>query len=360
MSAQSSIQWTDHTINFWWGCTKVSPACTHCYAESMSLRRSKNFWGRTIQWGDDHERGDRSEKAAKELRALDTRAMRKGTVEKVFINSMSDWLDARVPIEWLYRLLNAAFNSPHLILQLLTKRPENWPQRIEAVLKYIESLPEWENASASHPLTRLRNFLADWFVLRKPPANLWIGTTVENQHYADERLPHLLRIPATVRFLSCEPLLGPVNIFHDGGTLDRLDAEGALDDIPFDRSNPFRIHQIITGGEQGGKSRPMHLDWVRSLRDQAEFAGICFFFKQWGDYLPVGQQTPEPLAKDTYKGHAWPDGSKSLRVTTPIAGALLDGQAWQQFPDTAEKVMRPITNAAYPADPYDRTFPIPR
>jgi protein gp37 len=318
---RSLIAWTHYTVNFWWGCTEVSPACANCYARTMAKMFSKSHFGFLVKWGKGEQRGERLDKATAECQALNAHARENGTRWRIFINSMSDWLDEEAPTAWLYRLLRVIWQCPHLNFQLLTKRPENFLELLTRVLRFAHAGKELEFAQ----------WIESWLD-GKAPANVWIGTTVENQHYADQRIPHLLKIPATVRFLSCEPLLGPVNIFHDGGTIDRLDAEGVLDDIPFDRSNPFRLHQIITGGEQGGKSRPMHLQWVRSLRDQCQYAGVPFFFKQWGDYLPVGQQTPEPLTKDKYKGHQWEDHTRSLRVTTPIAGALLDGQPWQQFP----------------------------
>lgn len=217
--------------------------------------------------------------------------------------------------------------TPYLDWLLLTKRPQNWAKCIEGVLKLIESLPDWDTPG-THRWEPLRDWLADWFVLHEPPANVWIGTTVEDQERADKRIPQLLQIPAKVRFLSCEPLLGPVDL--------RFECDDPDDDNPAGKI--FRnalapgfgikpIHWVICGGESGPKARPMHPDWARSLRDQCAAAGVPFLFKQWGEYCPA-EGRPESLTHI----HRWPDNTAMVRPGKKAAGRLLDGQEHNGFP----------------------------
>lgn len=348
----TNIEWTDHSVNFWWGCTKVSPACANCYAESVAKVFGRRIFGAVPQWGAGKPRAERLEKARLEALALNRQAEKKGTRYRVFVNSMSDWLDGEVPIEWLSYLLETLSMCPNLDFQLLTKRPENWDKRIEEVLKNIERKPDWGNefSTATHPLLPLRNKLADWFVLKLPPPNVWIGTTVENQEQAEKRIPHLLKIPARVRFLSCEPLLGIVDL--------RIpELRGAMDDPRFGGNFlDFNeaIHWVITGGESGGRARPMHPDWVRSLRDQCAAAHVPFFFKQWGEWCPAteefrvhGSVMPESGIMPCGKPAAWVDddgklqgpSAKGLRNPFAMArmgskhtGRLLEGVEHSAFP----------------------------
>ena len=249
MSA-TTIQWTNHTVNFWWGCTKVSPACAHCYAENIARRFGSKLFGHPVTWGDGHPRGNRVLEATREAFTLNDKALKaRGPRPRVFVNSMSDWLDEQVPADWLADLLDTVLSCPHLDFQLLTKRPENFRPRLEAAAATFYSprtpLLAWLNGSA--------------------PPNVWIGTTVEDQQRANERLPHLLQIPARVRFLSCEPLLGHVVLPSLAG-----------------------IHWVIAGGESGAAARPMHPVWLDSLVNQCETANVPFFFKQWGSWSPNG------------------------------------------------------------------------
>ena len=315
MNSTTNIEWTNHTINFWWGCTKVSPACTHCYAEEMGRRFGPRLFGQPVLWGAGKPRFERLEAARKETLKIqkDFEKRRLGDSEiqrpRVFVNSMSDWLDEEVPLEWLAFLLETIHLCPNLDFQLLTKRPENWGARMFEV----ETLA----------ISTLQPMLAKWMT-GFAPAHIWIGTTVENQRYADERIPHLLKIPAKVRFLSMEPLSGPVDLTRiDDGKVFARDVLG------------IGIHWIIAGGESGGKAEPSHPDWFRSLRDQCREAEVPFFFKQWGEWLPDTETVflaPDALLQRSYKGQKLDDGTLMLRVGTKLAGHLLDGQEWRQFP----------------------------
>lgn len=341
----TAIQWTDHTVNFWWGCTKVSRACQHCYAESVAKVFGKRLFGEVPQWGAGKPRFERLGKAQAEALAIQKRAKRDqdGFAEnaeearkhgafidvppprrpRVFVNSMSDWLDGEVPLEWLAFLLETLAMCPNVDFQLLTKRPENWGKRVAAVeqhLAYTRQIgsPRW---------------LGEWLKESKAPDNLWIGTTVEDQKAANTRIPHLLQIPAKVRFLSCEPLVGSINL--DVATQGLREGSATSD---WEQKWHVRdgIHWIIAGGESGGKAVPSHPDWFRSLRDQCATARVPFFFKQWGEFYPqdeIGFLPAEYHSRQrSYKGHKFDDGTLMLRVGVDTAGALLDGVPHLAFP----------------------------
>lgn len=295
MSATTKIAWCDSTFNPWIGCSKVSPGCANCYAErDFDLRKhvakwgagqprhrtSEAYWRQPLKWDRD------AKKAFDFLVGVHGvgNTMDAWVRPRVFCASLADWLDDEVPIEWLADLLDLIRRTPHLDWLLLTKRPQLWRSRFEV----IEGM-----ASDANPV---RKFVLDWLA-GHAPTNVWIGTTVEDQRRADERIPALLKIPARVRFLSCEPLLGPVDItnIRDPKHHPDLIGKDALRgrEIHEDDDNQWcemnRIHWVIAGGESGPKARPMHPDWARSLRDQCAAAGVPFLFKQHGEWLAVNQ-----------------------------------------------------------------------
>ncbi len=262
MGEQTAIAWTDHTFNPWWGCERVSPGCQHCYAETFAKRTGHDVWGKTS------DRRFFGPKHWDEPLKWDRAAAEAGRPALVFCSSMADVFEDRPdlvqPREDLFDLIE---RTPHLIWQLLTKRPQNVPQ-----------------------MTRFR-----WF--HGLPSTVWIGTTVEDQQRADERIPYMLNVPARVRFLSCEPLLGLVD-------LDRY-LDGTARGVSW-RGEPTRaLGWVIVGGESGPGHRQLNLAHARTLVEQCERAGVPVFFKQ------VGGRTPS------------------------AGGDLLDGRQIKQFPRTA-------------------------
>jgi protein gp37 len=236
MGANSHIQWTTHTFNPWIGCTRVSPGCQHCYAETLNNRMG---WA---GWGPKGARSRTSEANWRKPLAWDRVAEKSGERTFVFCASLADVFDPHPSIgqQWRDDLYGLILATPHLTWQILTKRPE----------LIGEMAPE--------------NWL-DGF-----PRNVWIGTSVEDQRRADERIPELLKIPATVRFLSCEPLLGPVLLGDWWGRDERM----ALS----------LINWVIVGGESGPGARPMNLNWAHDVVDQCQQAGVPAFVKQLGGY----------------------------------------------------------------------------
>lgn len=274
MARDSAIEWTHHTFNPWWGCTKVSPGCKHCYAETFSRRLGQRIWGATAQrrfFGDAHWR---------EPLKWNAEAARSGSRQRVFCASMADVFENRRELNPIRERLWATIaDTPHLDWLLLTKRPEH-------VLRFVP----WRNV---------------W------PANVWCGITAENQKWANKRIPVLLELPSVIRFLSCEPLLGPLNL------------------RPWMQSER-RIDWVIAGGESGHKARPMNPEWARSLRDQCGDAQIPFHFKQWGHWAPSEQVSRNVVTVELRdsKGHP----ISLARLGKRGSGRLLDGATWDGFP----------------------------
>jgi protein gp37 len=329
----SKIEWTDHTFNPWWGCEKVSPACAHCYAEAWARRTGFDIWG------PDKPRRFFGPSHWNEPYAWDRAAKKEGVKRRVFCASMADVFEdyqgpdrekLLVARETLQLLI---LNTPNLIWLLLTKRPEN-------ILGMLH-----------------REFVGPW------PANAWLGTTVENQEQADKRIPELLKVPAKVRFLSCEPLLGPVDLGHAtpcGYYCQQPTAEDEgrhIDHQFFVPGIRGGICWVICGGESGPGARPMHPNWARSLRDQCQAASVPFFFKQWGDWLPWefdGQEFNDvirsqaghelwndeaprdplnlPKGWDYFEDMDDPTGTLFQHIGKHKAGRLLDGREWSDLP----------------------------
>jgi protein gp37 len=229
-STHTGIEWTDKTWNPTTGCDKISPGCLHCYAEALTQRFPKNFsngFALTLH-------PDRLEEP-----------LRWRTPSRVFVNSMSDLFHEDVPLDFIRQVFSVICSTPWHIYQILTKRHER--------LRDLASKVDF-------------------------PENVWLGVSVENQNYVD-RLEDLRSVPVSVRFISCEPLLGAL----------KLDLTG--------------IDWVIVGGESGQKHRPMKLDWAQDIRDQCQNSGVAFFFKQ------VGGRTPK------------------------AGGRLLDNEIWDEMPN---------------------------
>lgn len=302
MGENTAIEWAHHTFNPWWGCEKVSAACTHCYAETFSNRLGKKLWG------PGSERRFFSDKHWNEPRKWDRSAAKRGVRERVFCASMADVLEERSDLDGpRYRLCRLIEETPNLDWMLLTKRPENAPILSSA----------W--------------FDGHW------PANCWFGVTAESQEMADLRIPIALRVPAPIHFVSMEPLLGPVNLRALRDDTDEdclalyfpLAGEGICDGM----NEPRRLSHggidlVIVGGESGHGARPTHPDWARSLRDQCAEAGVAFHFKQWGEWAPC-------RAAGIYEGVSrvdYNDGAAMLRLGKKQAGRELDGRTWDEMP----------------------------
>lgn len=321
MAQNTKIEWADHTFIPWEGCQKVGPGCDHCYAETRNARFGG---GVATNWGPGAPRRRTSASNWRKPLAWQAEAKRTGTRPRVFCASLADVFDNAVPSDWRSDLFELIDRTPDLDWLLLTKRIGNAAQMLR---------DDWER---------------DCF-----PPNVWLGATVVNQDEADRDVPKLLAVPARVRFLSCEPLLGPVDLnrIHeecDGGlghswesclNGKRFSPWVDIDEDPMIPGHP-KIDWVIAGGESGPGARPMHPDWVRSLRDQCKDAGVPFFFKQWGDWQPRHSWGDRKMCAIDAKGGKIPDdvipqdvgGQRFARVGKSKAGRLLEGLEHSEFP----------------------------
>lgn len=285
----SKIEWTGVTWNPVTGCNKVSRGCKNCYAEVMHKRLQS--MGQPKYKNDFLAGAVTHEESLKE-------PFKWKKPRTVFVNSMSDLFHEDVPFWFIDQVFAVMAKTPQHTYQILTKRPE-----IMAEFFKDPRIP-----LINHPLP-----------------NVWLGTSVEDQKAADERIPLVLQCPAAVHFLSCEPLLGPVDIDK---YLPIMKPKGGGNDISW----------VIAGGESGPKAQPMHPDWIRTLRDQCQSAGVPFFFKQWGEYLPFGQRCAYQFAQMVGKSgpivKPWDDHAGALKIGKKNSGNILDGKTHQQFPKT--------------------------
>ncbi|WP_407711894.1 phage Gp37/Gp68 family protein [Burkholderia cepacia] len=264
--------------------------------------------------------------------------------QRVFCASLSDWLDNSVPLEWRVDLLDLVRQTPNLDWLLLTKRIGNW----------MKLLQEASDYAFNHRRDDLYAWIEGWLE-GNAPANVWLGATIVNQEEADRDIPKLLAVPARVRFLSMEPLLGPADISRHLDYCEKLDKHGISrraggQHIKCDEH--CGISWVIVGGESGRGARPMHSDWARSLRDQCAEAGVPFLFKQHGEWAPgsgdfgAGRVETAAIALDGrvatggYRVEDYPRGAASSdgwsmvhRAGKRAAGRHLDGRTHDEFPE---------------------------
>ena len=293
MSENSKIEWTDHTFNPWEGCQKVGPGCDHCYAETRNARFAG---GTAINWGPGAPR--RRTSVANWRKPLAWNAnhdhffAEHGRRQRVFCASLADVFDNAVPDACRMDLFKLIADTPHLDWLMLTKRIGN-----------------------VHSYTQRDGLAFDLI----GDGRVWLGATICNQKEADRDIPKLLAVPARVRFLSMEPLLGPVDVFST--------ITGELLHVSGNEYEPGWLDWIIVGGESGPGARPMHPDWARGLRDQCKAGDVPFLFKQWGEWLGAhqdGAYDHKPIELNAT--------DSSVRVGKKAAGRLLDGAQHDGFP----------------------------
>jgi len=356
MSTNSKIEWTNVTWNPVVGCTRVSAGCDNCYAVRVSHRLEsmdqKAYAGLTRVNG----KGQRHFNGT--VRTLPERLNEPLTWRKprmIFVNSMSDLFHESVPFEFIGDVYFTMSRCQQHTFQVLTKRPE-----------------------------RRREFFA-WYKTAGLPTglwdNVWEGISAEDQQTLDKRLPHLLATRAAVRFLSLEPLLGPIDLtrcdHRAGEFIDVLHGQrtnhgdATYEDCP-------TIDWVIVGGESGPKARPMNPEWARSIRDQCVAASVPFFFKQWGEWAPTDSDDSRFDGKDCVQvaeedGEVGPlnvrygpvvrskDGSTKnaspmSRMGKKAAGRLLDGRTWDEMPQRAGKKQQTENGAALIYTPFYASF----
>lgn len=325
MAENSKIEWCDHTLNWWIGCTKVSAGCKNCYAENLMDKR----YGKA-EWGVNGTRTLTSQANRNQAIKWGRKAKAEGVRYRVFAQSLSDTFEDREELlPWRLDLFEVIKQTPNLDWLMLTKRPE-------VAKAFFKEYPRYCNLD-----------------------NVWLGVSVENQEQANLRLPIFLQIPAKIHFVSAEPLLGEVDFTKVKTTAKQMfDANVDLfehfNSLGQDADFEYGIDWVIVGGESGGStSRPMHPNWVKHIRNQCEDAGVAFFFKQWGEWLPLGYQFTNKNIPDSFFHNLNTRNVKLERITyfdedmisrdgswyygaiktgKKIAGRLLGKREYNEFP----------------------------
>ena len=296
---KTSIEWADKVWNPTVGCTKVSQGCKNCYAKTLHDRRHEAYLaGKKVagQYAQPFETVQLMPERLNNPRSWQKR-------QRIFVNSVSDLFHPDVPDRFIEQVWMKMMMSRHTFM-VLTKRHE----------RMRDLVTEFNRSCMHRP---------------EPDANIWLGVSVEDQQAADERIPFLLQTPAAVRFVSGEPLLGPVDV------------------LPFLTESPEDCSQfcppdvcldwVICGGESGPNARPMHPDWARGLRDQCTAAGVPFFFKQWGEWGEVRSLSQKVVERYSRDVSSFPNGDLFFKVGKKHTGRLLDGREWNEYPTSDEE-----------------------
>lgn len=353
MADGTHIEWTDATWNVINGCSLKSPGCERCYAMLLAATRLKHHPSRAglarmhnghAQWTGEVRFNDKV--------LLDPLHWRRP--RKIFVCAHGDLFHEKVPDEWIDRVFAVMALCQHHVFQVLTKRPERMRDYAHALVTGNRSI--WKEArdlglnaaGVAEAMTMLDWGGYEWRGA-KPLPNVWLGVSVEDQKRADERIPILLDTPAAVRWLSCEPLLGPVDLTDVAGNVPEYGtakAHGTDVLTPHNRSLRPQIDWVVVGGESGSGARPMHPQWARSLRRQCANAGVPFLFKQWGEWQPfdsddlLSRCSPEQGAMampETVVMFENPERREGMaadlwRIGKAAAGRLLDGVQHDGYP----------------------------
>lgn len=306
MSEQTKIQWCDHTFNPWEGCTKVSPGCLHCYAETRNHRFGMDNWGKgkprrrtsasnwkqPLKWNRDADAEYHQAIEDCKIGGLPFDWHR----PRVFCASLADWLDDEVPIDCLADLLKLIHDTPNLDWLLLTKRPENFFALLQCAWRYMATRSDLREAT---------QWVINWENRGQFPQNVWIGTSVEDQKRADERIPELLQIPAKIHFLSVEPMLGPID----------FDSVRHGNDPDLTMIDSGMIHWAIFGGESGPGARPCDMLWIQDGIRQCRAAGVAPFVKQLGSIAACGNANCFDFPDDEMLA-SYGEGAAAVRLMT--------------------------------------------
>lgn len=310
MADGSKIEWTDATWNVVIGCDKVSPGCDHCYA-IRTAHRFQEHPNPTVAaaYAGTEADGDWTGRVNLVESRLDL-PLRWKRPRRIFVNAQSDLFHGRVTLDFLAKVWAVMSLTPQHTYQILTKRAGIMRSILAGTVSPgpgirmpFKSVVDAERLRMGYPV--LPDSAREDGTYAWPLPNVWLGVSVEDQARLTLRVPALLDTPAAVRWLSCEPLLGPVDVINGLGD-----------------SWLTGIDWIVAGGESGPGSRPMHPDWVRSLRDQCDVAGVPFLFKQWGSHRPSDVGT---IVRDGVRYPMVPSGKRA-------AGRALDGRTWDEYP----------------------------
>lgn len=322
MADKSPIEWTDATANVVNGCSLASPGCTNCYAMKQAHRTDVRRGLTTMTSGGMVWNGDvRFHEPALQ------QVLRWKRPRRIFWNAHGDLFHPKVPDSWIERCFEVMRQTPDHIHQVLTKRSA----RMREFVTDYTRLPDAICAFYDLPTDGSCK-------LYQPLRNVWLGVSVEDQQRAADRVPDLLATPSAIRWLSCEPLIGPLNLRRIRVTPNHHTILDALGGYSLSERGRSKLDWVVVGGESGPAARPMHPDWARSLRDQCEAAEVPFFFKQWGEWRDRGAEQPIAVRKfsshigyvDVDTGQRKPHPNRfsdetMIRLGKKVSGRLLDG-----------------------------------
>jgi protein gp37 len=345
---KSKIEWTERTWNPTIGCNKVSAGCKNCYAEVMHRRLMKM---QPEKYSRPFLNGAFPHEPSLEI------PLHWKKPQRIFVNSMSDLFHEKVPLEFIAQVFAVMYIAEQHTFQILTKRPE----RMLSVLTnkdFSELVNQQANIFYNKYVRELSEAIFFDEETKPPLKNVWLGVSCENQETADERTPILLQIPAAIRWVSAEPLLGEIDFLNvnSGGkylnVLSRRYSENKNHNahdgtyMDFGLANYGKIDWVVAGGESGPGARPMHPDWVRKIRDDCKAAGVPFLFKQWGAWIPVYQHCAAGVTYvdgdvqftkfKTREIESGIDGVRPyhvLRMGKKLSGRLLDGVLHDEYPE---------------------------
>jgi protein gp37 len=372
MSDNTTIEWTDATWNPITGCSVVSPGCANCYAMQLAGTRLRNHpsrrgltrvsagrhvWNGQVRYN--HEWLDQPFGWPQRMIFVCAHG-------DLFHDAVEQWMIAEI-----FGVMIASHHIRGHIFQVLTKRAE----RMRQLLNDPEFWEEVMDAASSQVMERVdpldrrsddaRATMRDYDAANPPPG-IWLGVSVEDQQRADERIPLLLQTPATVRWLSCEPLLGPVDLegpcelagIDRGKTWGEMgDAQRACRALRY--GDTSRLDWVVCGGESGKSARPMHPGWARSLRDQCDEAGVPFFFKQWGEWAEAGDENPSALLQQSSEDRIFSADGRVFGAGTRKHGGMVEegwqaaGAAWMARvgKKLAGRLLDGVEHNAYPVTP---------
>lgn len=347
MGDGTGIEWTDATWNPIRGCSLVSKGCQNCYAMGVAARFSGP--GQAYE-GLASRRSNGKPQWTGEVRVVDAHMhdpLKWKRPRRIFVNSMSDLFHENVSDDTIAKVVAVMALAPRHTFQLLTKRPARmkalWNSHVfrQLVAVNIRLTAVVRDLGVTWPEVRDDN---EW-----PLKNLWLGVSTEDQPTADERIPELEETPAAVRFISAEPLLGPIVLrkWRCACGMVRTESQFVADNVcpkcklvEGQLWSRFTLDWVIAGGESGLNARPMHPAWPRSLKNQCQSGGVAFFFKQWGEWVPTTHLAPSPsprfecLREDGHKQWlpSFPGYAVLERVGKKRAGRQLGGVEWNEFP----------------------------
>lgn len=363
MADGSKIEWTDATWNIITGCSVLTPGCTNCYAMKLAgtrlrthpsrrglttMTKAGSVWNGKVRFND----------------FWLNQPLRWSRPRMVFVCAHSDLFHESIPDDWIDKVFAVMALCHRHTFQVLTKRANRMMHAVARIGSSIDFLEKQARLMGHTLKYTVQPEIANGTTLRAgetvglvswPLPNVWLGVSAERQQEADGRVPLLLRTPAAVRFVSLEPLIGPITLWHNSEGVLRgcgVVRDGAMTastphDPPEDVDTSYPgLDWVIVGGESGKDARPMNPEWPRSIRDQCVMAGVPYFFKQWGEWV-FDERVGRKEMRGDDQPHPIDERWSIIRVGKKAAGRALDGRTWDEMPGGKGKPPAGLPGAAF-------------